>query len=759
MIKGWRKASATTKSSTPRFLTKREIEDIISIVPPMVGPIKEASEFERKQMRSYIKKQLKKCKIVPEAIPALKQNIISTHYRSLIDPGTPIGVNTCEGAGAAYTQAVLNTFHNSGAMSSATSAIANLTGLINTSREIRNAKCTVHFKNKEMDFEEVLNMRIKLTGITVDKLIDMKSIKIIDRREYSAEEFWLNENYNAVIGKEPPEGKNNNYNFFMRLQVKVDEMYKYRIRMDELARKIQNNTVLAIKDMDSELIRTYHSGFADGIIDIVPISTNINKYLQKIIGDENKSREKKGKEKVPDLLEEYESAFLLTIVMPNFEKVMVKGIKRLGTLFPISESILTLVKEQERVTAGMLKKKKKFKKINIEDLDNVYVLGFNLYKLQKFGIGISRYVKIANLLGIEVIAKGDKWLMLRYPKGVNSFAQHVSEQTNQLKKSIQDGKIENTGENSLLVRLVWYHYAEIQGDNMRDLMVHPDIDGDRVWCNNIHVIYQTLGIEASRKFFLIEYGSLLGAPSSALNPSYIFVFASYVTMRGFPAGFTYVNLAGQRIGAISTGLLEKAKKVIKSHALAGNNEETTSMAPAIAAGTRAKIGTGSFTIAMKVEDVLLIENETIIPSKKGIKFETIEYQEEEPMSSIINIHGNANTQSLIGDLDLYKPSTAPVIEQLKSDALVEAVSIQKQINEVDLESIIASDIFENIKVAESLFFEPTEGEKGEYESPEPIKPIRIKKESPTPEESNFDLEDIGNLQDRFLEEANYSDLE
>lgn len=95
-------------SDKPRKMTNKEIEYVISHVPlaPSADPL--AAEITRQGVASWIKGMLRDVVISPSAIPELTQRIVEQHYKSLVAPGTPVGITAAEAVGATTTQMTLN---------------------------------------------------------------------------------------------------------------------------------------------------------------------------------------------------------------------------------------------------------------------------------------------------------------------------------------------------------------------------------------------------------------------------------------------------------------------------------------------------------------------------------------------------------------------------------------------------------------------------------------------------------------------------
>jgi len=66
-------------------------------------------------------------------------------------------------------------------------------------------------------------------------------------------------------------------------------------------------------------------------------------------------------------------------------------------------------------------------------------------------------------------------------------------------------------------------YVETDGSNFRKLLGHPIVDMSRLHSNNVWDIYQTLGIEAAKKFLILEFESIMEGKLFYLFLFYYFV--------------------------------------------------------------------------------------------------------------------------------------------------------------------------------------------------------------------------------------------
>lgn len=92
----------------PRRLTQEEIAYIVAHVPTPPSADSTAAEITRQGIVEWMIETLKEANIAPSAIPELIKRIVDQHQRSLVVPGTPVGITAAEAVGATTTQMTLN---------------------------------------------------------------------------------------------------------------------------------------------------------------------------------------------------------------------------------------------------------------------------------------------------------------------------------------------------------------------------------------------------------------------------------------------------------------------------------------------------------------------------------------------------------------------------------------------------------------------------------------------------------------------------
>ena len=97
-----------SKHENKRFLTKLEIENIISFIKPQKGIPQDSALIVVKHNKDKLYKQLKTQQIYPNMIPSLKEMLRKQYIQSLIQSGHCVGVIGAQSIGEKQTQSTLN---------------------------------------------------------------------------------------------------------------------------------------------------------------------------------------------------------------------------------------------------------------------------------------------------------------------------------------------------------------------------------------------------------------------------------------------------------------------------------------------------------------------------------------------------------------------------------------------------------------------------------------------------------------------------
>lgn len=308
----------------PRKLTEQEIDYIVAHFPTPPSADRTASEIIREGIVRWIMGALTETELCPSAIPELIKEIIYQHTKSLITPGTPVGITAAEAVGATTTQMTLNTFHQSGSAKSAGAGIEAMRDIIFARKTPHNESCTIYFTNKSMTFTDVLNSRSYIVGSMVSDFVKNYDIDTPDNLGAR----WWHGVAPLLLGKQIPQST-----LVMRLFLNIEEMYKHKVSISKLAEVLE-------REVPSSVICLY-GPIEDGVIDLYPKPEMITVTLRERLGSDRPA--------VPANLAEL--TYLETIVQAELKNIRVKGIAGIKRLYPLVSPVWSIVAHERKTVA------------------------------------------------------------------------------------------------------------------------------------------------------------------------------------------------------------------------------------------------------------------------------------------------------------------------------------------------------------------------------------------------------------------------
>lgn len=367
----------------PRKLTEKEITYIVQHLPLPPSADVTAARVARESVMAWLVSTLKEVNIAPSAIPDLIQEILHQHTKSLVTPGTPVGITAAEAVGATTTQMTLNTFHSSGSAKSASFGIEAMRDIIFARKNPKNESSTIYFTDRTMSYEDVLNARQYIVGSVVADFIQDYEIDRADKFE----KYWWHTHVGLLLNKAIP-----NSEYVMRLTLNVVEMYKHRITIEALAAVLERES--------SSGVVTIYGPIGDGIIDVYP-HDNVMVTL----------KSKNVTITVPTEIAEV--TFLETIVQPEFKNIRVKGIAGIKNLYPVVSPVWRIV---------MLERKLSPEQVTAmvgPNHQDVWSLFYNRALIRSTGLSPENLAALCQAAGIAVLGGDADRLVVEMP--ANAF--------------------------------------------------------------------------------------------------------------------------------------------------------------------------------------------------------------------------------------------------------------------------------------------------------------------------------------------------
>ena len=545
----------------PRKLKKEEIDDILNAVPNIRSPVDLVSIENTRSMKVLLREQLQDIMITPLGIADLKSEILRQYRETLVAPGEMVGVTSSESLSKNLTQATLNSFHSSGSSKNLSVGVGRVSELTNASQNPKSIASTIYFKDENLSFDDIIfKKRPEFTEITVKDLV--LGIPEVESYEDIEEPYWYSL-YKVTI-RDDFESHD-----VLRLNIDANMLYAYKLTMED---------VCSVIERDGSVICVY-SPMSVGKIDIYPVESAVANELQnrKIQSYENSSL-----------------IFLTMIVIPNLDKLVVSGVPGISQIYPVEARVLQIVKEE----------------IVTDEDPSKWFLILNPVRMKITGITPEKLARLCEVVGIKVEKIRPNYIGISMPSANLSPLKFLNETINEDEKREKEleKKDKELGkkltrrpptEIAIASKLI---YADSNGSNLKELLANPDVDSTRTFCNNMHEINDSFGIEAARTFLIKEMIEVVNY-DGYINPRHIVLLVDYMTNLGFITGVTFSGVSRQDIGALEKASFEKAMEVFKEAGGFGEKKSVAGTSASIFIGKKALIGSGYSKDYMKPENL------------------------------------------------------------------------------------------------------------------------------------------------------------
>lgn len=276
-------------------LTQEQINYICSFVEETIKYFhSDVTNSIKLRVKQNIESQLADVQIYPENIDLLRKELINFYYKSLIQPGTNVGVESAQSIGEKITQATLSSFHHCGTTGKIeTVGFARLLEIFNATKNQNIVNHKIFFRENFQTLTEVFQKTIrKIVSLNIGSII--KSYKI---EKYSREN-WIRIYVNIY--------KNGDKCFFHKLKsaqniIKIEpdlqKIFEFGICAREISTKIQDsikNTICIFSPQnkiwiicDDCIIPPEYNDFKNLFINRSIITEVKNIYLSGIPGIQN----------------------------------------------------------------------------------------------------------------------------------------------------------------------------------------------------------------------------------------------------------------------------------------------------------------------------------------------------------------------------------------------------------------------------------------------------------------------------------------
>lgn len=598
----------------PRYLTDSEIKfisDQIQVTQGVAGP---PIELATNELRIWYQRELSQFKISPSMILELSAKIVSRHKKALVEIGDAIGIDVASALGQLMSQMTLKSFHTSGAVKNIASSVTTIRELIFTRKKRKINYCNVYFKNKFLSFQDILEKRRSIVGVTISDLIDTNDDNYdVGTIGTDTDDFPF-ENWHGVYT-----ALNNitlpSNNFICRIFLDVRKMYEMRITMEDACNAIRRSNediVLCIPSPMGWYRKSGSYDYPQSIIDIFAY--------------ENKAEAKLRSMKIPFEDRVINSVFFTMIVLQNLDKVYVKGIPNIKDAYPIDISVWSVVIDErqairddlklffgvdvkESETKGENKYDIKYENFsNAVDSKQAWVLFIDDNQMLSTGITFEVLFRLLDTADIGHLSESNiitvygkqRLLVISKDKPSQIISDAIKKDDVARNSVVDTERKRSLADSSKPFNLTeWYpnpianaakiYYIRTDGINLAAIFKRYDVDKRYTHSNNIHEIAEVIGNEAARLYFIKELDEAVRSSGVFINSRSIELIADALFIRGKPLGATFPSISKQKTGPIELATNQESQKVVKQGAIRGGRDNG-SVTASIAFGQLIPVG-------------------------------------------------------------------------------------------------------------------------------------------------------------------------
>lgn len=378
----WYQTKGSSTKNQPRRLLPNEIDYLLNNLPTVECGDSDARRVANDSIRKFLREQLTDVFLEPDSLEDFKDKIISSFEQARVAEGESAGDLTADALGESSTQVALNTFHVGGAATAVLVGIEGLKSLI-FAYQPKNKSTVIHLTNPTRNFDETLDMRKYLEGVSIGDLIDGVNFEIDTFENLGRPDWYV---YNEMIFDDIVIEPNT---MVMRINLKLDRLLYFEITMDELHQAI---TEAAYGEYDEPIVDIIYSPLPIATIDLILAKGKIQ--------TEN-----------PSLQRFAEISFFRNTVIPVFNTLYIRGIATVDKVYPVSSAVWE--KSFSIVRSMYDSEKEKLENIFPEPHNarifthNTWVVELNTRSMRNSGIQNKELYELLKSLGLVYVRSKD----------------------------------------------------------------------------------------------------------------------------------------------------------------------------------------------------------------------------------------------------------------------------------------------------------------------------------------------------------------
>ncbi len=130
------------------------------------------------------------------------------------------------------------------------------------------------------------------------------------------------------------------------------------------------------------------------------------------------------------------------------------------------------------------------------------------------------------------------------------------------------------------------------GSNLKELLLIPGVNKDKVYSNDIHDVFNVLGIEAARQTIINEIKNVLQNQGLNINDRHLNLVADAMTYSGVVKGVTRMGIITDKASILARATFETPDKQFVNATIKGGKDELNSVIENILLNQPVPVGTG-----------------------------------------------------------------------------------------------------------------------------------------------------------------------
>ncbi|MBI4149460.1 DNA-directed RNA polymerase subunit A'' [Candidatus Woesearchaeota archaeon] len=139
------------------------------------------------------------------------------------------------------------------------------------------------------------------------------------------------------------------------------------------------------------------------------------------------------------------------------------------------------------------------------------------------------------------------------------------------------------------------------GSNLKEVLVHPDVDAERTASNDIFEIMEVLGIEAARQAIINEVFKVIDSQGLNVDVRHIMLVADTMCSTGAIKGITRYGVVSDKSSVLARASFETPIQHIIDASLVGERDHLTSVVENVMLNQPVPVGTGLPGLITKVK--------------------------------------------------------------------------------------------------------------------------------------------------------------